>query len=154
MLYDYKLIKLLLFIILLYFSYTDIRYKEINMYISISIYIIIIFSYFYIYLIENNLNYKALLFSIIISIFFFLFSKFTNESLGYGDAYILSILSACMEVRFFLLFISILIFFVGIISMFIIFISILRKKYIKNRSLPLIPFVLIVMIFMEWKSIL
>lgn len=149
MLEEIYIFKIVLFIVLFFLSYEDIRYKKISLNILVMVFFCEMSIYIYLFVSKQYIDISSISLNIIFSFILFLLAKFSKEKIAYGDVIVLALIGFYMRKENFYMFISLLLLILGIISALIILINIFRAKYKKDVSIPMIPFILISMLFME-----
>lgn len=128
-------------------SYTDLRYKKINIPLSAitgfiglacSVCSLSAFGFNHNYSLSEHTSFLTLAISICVSIFMLIVSRLTKGSVGTGDCIMLAVLSCYLSPGHI---VSVLLYgliFSGIIALFLLII----KKYTRKDTLPFAPFLL------------
>ena len=139
---DFIFGKIFILLSLAIFSCQDIKHKGISLHLCVFLYALELSVYLFFLGGAYSIDFISIAVGMLSGAFCLFISKISEQKLGYGDGLIFAFK--------YLAFITLLILFVGLVSLFIVFINILRLKYRRDSNLPLIPFMLITLIVVEF----
>ncbi len=131
-------------------SFQDIKYKKISIYILVLMFISEILMYIYLFIEKNKFDVISLFYIFIFTFILFLFARFTKEKIAYGDVIVLFLLGLYMDKERFFMFLSLLMLVLGLVSGFIIMINIIKGSYRRDIAIPMLPFIFVAVLFMEF----
>ena len=147
---DFIFGKIFILLSLAIFSCQDIKHKGISLHLCVFLYPLELSVYLFFLGGAYSIDFISIAVGMLSGAFCLFISKISEQKLGYGDGLIFAFIGSCVHWNKYLAFITLLILFVGLVSLLIVFINILRLKYRRDSNLPLIPFMLITLIVVEF----
>lgn len=138
----HKIGDVILFLFLMICSISDLRTRKIPNYILVCMSVVTILCCF---CKEHKWEYAVV--GAGVGSIFLMISKWTNESVGYGDSWILLLLGIYLGSMKIVELAAIALFLVGIFSLFIL----VFQKWNRNVAIPFVPFLTVAYIGVIWR---